>query len=116
MNLNSMIELESICDKCEVMIATQEPENVNQNNNMKKLKYIINDRNIPVLFSEEIVHNEVLQKAKSAGFLMIKFDSLKNRFVAKCFGESTSLNIMANVIEDKKIIENFLNGVNLETN
>ncbi|MET0946422.1 MAG: hypothetical protein ABWY22_13500 [Flavobacterium sp.] len=83
---------------------------------MKKLKYIINDRNIPVLFSEEIVHNEVLQNAKSAGFLMISFDSFKKRFVAKCFGESTSLNLIANATEDKEIIECFLNGASLETN
>ena len=83
---------------------------------MKILKYIINDRNIPVLFSDEIVHNEVLQKVKSAGFLMISYDSFKKRFVAKCFGESTSLNQIANVIEDTKTIENFLNGTNFETN
>jgi len=76
---------------------------------MKIIKYIINDNDIPVLFSKEIVHNEIVQNVKSAGFLILKYDHLKRKFITTCFGESSSLEIRSDVSRDKKIIENFLN-------
>lgn len=76
---------------------------------MKIIKYIINDNNVPVLFSSEIVHNEVLQNIKSAGFLSIRYDRSKHRFYAKCFGESSSLDLVSDIKSDEKIIESFLN-------
>jgi ureidoglycolate hydrolase len=76
---------------------------------MKLLKYIINENDIPVLFSRDILHNEVTQSAKSAGFLVIRYDSVQSRFTARCFGESTTLNVACNSKNDKKIIEDFFN-------
>jgi len=76
---------------------------------LKILKYIINDTNIPILFSKEIVHDELSLKVKSAGFLIVSYDRLLNKFKAKCFGESSSLNIKANPLEDEQIIEIYLN-------
>ena len=73
------------------------------------LKYIINVSNVPVLFGRDILHNSLGQEIKSAGFLMISYDSINARVVVKCFGESTSLNIKSNPIEDNKLIENFFN-------
>lgn len=76
---------------------------------MKILKYIINEKKIPVLFSTEIIHNEVLLKGHSAGFLILRYDKIKNKFLAKCYGESSSLNIK-NTSEDAGLIENYLNN------
>jgi len=76
---------------------------------LKILKYIICNTNIPVLFSKEIVHDEFSLEVKSAGFLIVSFDVQLNKFKAKCFGESSSLNIKANPLEDEQIIEIYLN-------
>lgn len=76
---------------------------------MKILKYIINDKDIPIVFSNEIVHNEIFQKAKSAGLVCLTFDKKKKKFKAKCFGESTSLKINSKRDEDNMLIEMFLN-------
>lgn len=76
---------------------------------MKILKYVINDNDIPVLFSTELIHNEVMQKVKSAGFMTIKYNSDEARFTATCFGESSSLQIASNAVTDKQIIEDFFN-------
>ncbi|MBA4318737.1 MAG: hypothetical protein C0412_10080 [Flavobacterium sp.] len=73
-------------------------------------KYLINDNNIPVFFGTDILHNSLVQVAKSAGFLVISYDLVSCRFVAKCFGESTTLKIESNPIVDKVIIEKFLNN------
>jgi len=77
---------------------------------MKILKYVINDNDIPVLFSTAILHKEIIQKAKSAGFMTIKYNSAEHRFTATCFGRSTSLNIASNAAADQKIIEDFFNN------
>lgn len=77
---------------------------------MSVLKYIINKKDNPVLFSKDILHNTLNQEAKSAGFLIVKYDAEINRFVAKCFGESSSLMIKASPELDEKIIESFLNN------
>lgn len=73
-------------------------------------KYIINTNNIPILFGRDILHNSLGQVAKSAGFLIISYDVIRCRFVVKCFGESSTLKIESKPIEDKDIIENFLNN------
>lgn len=73
-------------------------------------KYIINDNNLPVFFGTDILHNSLGQVARSAGFLVISYDLVSCRFVAKCFGESTTLKIESNPIVDKAIIESFLNN------
>lgn len=76
---------------------------------MKLLKYVINDNDIPVLFSTDLIHNEVTQKVKSAGFMTIRYNIDEARFNATCFGESTSLQITSDSLSDKKIIEDFFN-------
>nr|WP_315184699.1 hypothetical protein [uncultured Flavobacterium sp.] len=76
---------------------------------MKILKYIINEKKIPILFSTEITHCDVLSKAISAGFLTVKFDTNYNKFLVKCYGESSSLNIKTSN-EDESLIENYLNN------
>lgn len=73
------------------------------------LKYVIKTNKIPVIFNSEIFHNEVLFKPISAGYLILIFDKGSSLFCAKCFGESTTLNIGVQE-EDASIIENFLNN------
>lgn len=75
---------------------------------MTILKYIIGEKNIPIIFSKEIIHNTVAQKAISAGFLIVEYDKILNKFLAICFGESSSLNVKCEV-GDQVIIENYLN-------
>lgn len=75
---------------------------------MNILKYIINKEKIPVIFSAKMIHNEVLQEGLSAGFLILYFKKTENLFLAKCYGESSSLNLKKSM-EDEKIIEDFLN-------
>lgn len=77
---------------------------------MNILKYIINKKNNPVLFSRDIQHNTLNQEAKSAGFIIIKYDALSSRFIAKCFGESDTLLLKSNPETDEKLIETFLNN------
>ena len=76
---------------------------------MKILKYIINEKNIPILFSTAITHNEVMQKGQSAGFLIVWYDVQVNKFIVKCFGESTSLKTKI-CSDDQNIIEHYLNN------
>lgn len=75
---------------------------------MNILKYIINEEKIPVIFSAKILHQEILQRGVSAGFLILNYDIDANLFVVKCFGESTSMNLKVDD-EDERIISEFLN-------
>jgi hypothetical protein len=75
----------------------------------KVLKYVINQNDIPILFSTDILHSDILQEAKSAGFLSVKFVGKKRKYVVKCFGESTSLNLKSDVKHDEVIIEKLFN-------
>jgi len=76
---------------------------------MKILKYIINDKKIPIIFSSTILHNEVLQQGESAGFLILRFNKKEHQFSAKCYGESSTLNIVK-AAEDENLIEDYLNN------
>lgn len=76
---------------------------------MNILKYVVNDKKIPIIFSKDITHSEVMSDAISAGFLIVKFDINPQKFVVKCFGESSSLNIKIDD-GDKCLIENYLNN------
>lgn len=75
---------------------------------MNILKYIINEEKIPVIFSTKMLHQEILQKGISAGFLILNYDVDANIFVVKCFGESTSMNLKVSS-EDENIISEYLN-------
>ena len=73
------------------------------------LKYCINDRKTPIIFSSDLMHHDVMPHAISAGFLIIKFDVNTSKFFVKCFGGSDSLKIkMAE--DDKELTEHFLNN------
>ena len=75
---------------------------------MNILKYIINEENIPIIFSAKIMHQEIMQKGIAAGFLLLNYDVDTNIFIVKCFGESTSLNLKVSN-QDELIISNYLN-------
>lgn len=76
---------------------------------MNILKYIITDDDLPVIFSSKIQHDTVLQTGISAGFLIASYDIRRNRFSAKCFGESSSLRLRS-TSSDVLVIENYLNN------
>ncbi|WP_396185611.1 hypothetical protein [Flavobacterium sp.] len=76
---------------------------------MNVLKYVVSEKKIPIIFSKEITHSDVMSDAISAGFLIVKFDVNIPRYIVKCFGESTSLNIKI-ADEDEYLIENYLNN------
>jgi len=76
---------------------------------MNILKYCVNNRKTPIIFSSDLMHADVMPNAISAGFLTMKFDVNTSKFMVKCFGESESLKIkMAE--DDKELIENYLNS------
>lgn len=85
---------------------------------MNRLKYIIashpnySSLSAPILFGELHKHSEVAMgfKVTSAGFVDITVDT-HGVSTATCFGESVSLNIKSDPIEDKIKIERLLNGM-----
>jgi hypothetical protein len=76
---------------------------------MKILKYIITEKVVPIIFSSEMQHDSVLQTGVSAGFLIVKYDNVCNKFSANCFGYSSSLKLES-VAGDKSVIEKYLNN------
>jgi hypothetical protein len=76
---------------------------------MNILKYVVSEKKIPIIFSKEITHSDVMSDAISAGFLIVKFDVNIPKFIVKCFGESSSLNIKIDDA-DEYLIENYLNN------
>lgn len=75
---------------------------------MNILKYIITEDKIPVIFSAKLLHQNILKKGISAGFLILNYDLDTNIFVVKCFGESTSMNLKV-AVADESIISEYLN-------
>ncbi len=75
---------------------------------MNILKYIINEDKVPVIFSAKMMHQDILQKGISAGFLILNYDLDANVFVVKCFGESTSMNLKVSA-GDEIVISEYLN-------
>ena len=76
---------------------------------MNILKYCVNSKKIPIIFSKDIIHSDVMPDAISAGFLIMEFDTQTSKFIVKCFGESVSLKIKI-AENDKELIENYLNN------
>jgi len=78
---------------------------------MKKIvKYIISEDGVPIFFGCDMKHEDVLNEGfLSAGFLVLRYDSGKNIFLARCFGDSTSLKVKSKLEIDAKIIEDFFN-------
>lgn len=75
---------------------------------MNILKYIINEEKVPVIFSAKMMHQDILQKGISAGFLILNYDVDTNTFFVKCFGESTSMNLKVSA-GDEIVISEYLN-------
>lgn len=73
------------------------------------LKYCVSSKKTPIIFSNDIMHCDVMPDAISGGFLIVKFDLNTLKFSVKCFGESTSLNITI-AENDKELLENYLNN------
>lgn len=70
----------------------------------KRMEYIISNGRIPVVFSEFQTHTDVAyalfgKNVKSAGFCYINDDRKYT-----CYGESVSLNLKANTVEDSRIL------------
>lgn len=76
---------------------------------MKVLKYVINENQMPIIFSIETSHTAIFTKVISAGFVCIDYDCLGDCFHVKCYGESTSLGISSRLV-DSDIIDKHLNG------
>lgn len=80
-----------------------------------KLKYVIFNKNTPVIFHEVVAHNEIYggrgKKATSAGFVsLVPISYGRKGFInSTVYGESISLGLKNNGDEDNEIIERFLN-------
>jgi hypothetical protein len=75
---------------------------------MKVLKYVINENQVPIIFTVETSHTAIFSKIVSAGFVFIGYDCLNDFFYVKCYGGSTSLGISSRLI-DSDIIDKYLN-------
>ena len=77
---------------------------------MKK-KYVITSNGLPILFDEALIHKYVSlnYEIASAGFFETSFNTLEHKITVKCWGESSSLHIRSNPLNDEKILESFLN-------
>ena len=76
------------------------------------MKYIITEYS-PVIFNESETHKDAATGVgiiKSAGFLNVTFDTKKERFDCFPFGESISLGVKSNPIEDKIKLDRMFNG------
>lgn len=78
---------------------------------MRRFKYVIADY-IPILFFMGIEHKDVARglKVTSAGFCDVWYDEMIKVWKAKCFGESISLNMKSDPIEDTLLLEHVLNS------
>jgi hypothetical protein len=76
---------------------------------MRILKYVINDHGLPIIFSMDNLHTDIITKVVAAGYVIISYDSDKEFFFVKCYGESDLLGISSRLIDDE-IIEKHLNG------
>jgi hypothetical protein len=81
---------------------------------MNILKYIINEENIPIIFSETISHQDILQKGIAAGYLILNYEVESNTFHVKCFGQSTSMHLTSSE-DDEEIITAYLNNQFINT-
>jgi hypothetical protein len=79
--------------------------------NAKKMKYIIVNEGLAILFGEALKHSDVARgfRVESAGFVYIGYDAYDERFVSSPFGESVSLGIKSNPESDKIKIDFILN-------
>ena len=60
---------------------------------MKIVKYIINENGVPILFCQKILHSKVVDRAISAGYAIVHYDLIVEKFIVKCYGNSDSLKL-----------------------
>lgn len=77
---------------------------------MKIVKYIINKSGIPLLFNTEILHIDMMTSVVSAGYAIITYDLLADKFSVKCYGGSESLKVSIDE-KDCLIIQDYLNNL-----
>jgi hypothetical protein len=77
---------------------------------MIEKKYVITPYGAPVIFDKSIMHSEVNLNAVSAGFVKIWTDPETRKVKVNCFGESSSMGVVAHPDSDEKLIEDFLNA------
>lgn len=81
----------------------------------RKIKYIIFDGHTPVIFPDNLGHDDVArgtrQRPTSAGFVYLRpISDGKRTFInSTVYGESISLDLKSNGDQDNLIIEKFLN-------
>ena len=74
------------------------------------MKYVIKSDGVPLLFNSKIIHSEAINKGVSAGFAIIDYDVIIDRFKVKCYGSSDSLQLSSRA-GDCIIIQNYLNDL-----
>jgi hypothetical protein len=72
------------------------------------VKYIIDESGFPTLFKTNILHIDILNSAISAGYAIISYDLLTDKFSVKCYGGGESLKVSVNV-KDCVLIQDYLN-------
>jgi hypothetical protein len=72
-------------------------------------KYVIDDAGLPIIFSVDHQHTDILTTIVAAGYVIINYDYEKEFFFVKCYGGSSCLGISSR-IEDTSIVEIHLNG------
>ena len=77
---------------------------------MRIQKYIIDTSYTTTLFSRYVLHNTIATNVISAGYVIIIYNPISARLVVKCFGKCAALNMKSNPLEDKKLIEEYLNS------
>lgn len=77
---------------------------------MKIVKYCITKNGETILFETKILHCDISLEVVSAGFAIISYDLVTDRFIVKCFGRSESLQLSSNEF-DYKIIQDYLNNM-----
>lgn len=76
---------------------------------MNILKYIINEDKTPIIFSEKLLHHDIIQTGIAAGYVILNYDVETNLFLVKCFGEGASMNLSV-TDQDESIISEYLNN------
>lgn len=77
---------------------------------MKIVKYVIKKNEDPILFCPKVSHSDVVNTGISAGYVIIYYEFVSDKFIVKCFGSSGSLKLSIRV-EDCNIIQDYLNNL-----
>lgn len=75
---------------------------------MKISKYVIYSAGLPIIFSVDNLHTDILTKVVAAGFVIIDYDWEKEFFFVSCLGDSSCLGISSR-LADTSLVEMHLN-------